>query len=388
MLFMTRWFGVTGSEAERHFDRERADIEEVVQIILGMQASAAAKQRRPLARGTHAKGVCARAEFEVLDVTTGRDPRLAARLAKGIYAKPAVYPAVVRFANSDPSANSDFKADVRALSFSVELPPGGAVPRQDYSMQAAPVFPMNDLAAFLPIIKVVAAQSPSRVAWSLPFKDKLRFVRAMVLAQAQVHQRIKPYPQLRYWSGVPFRHGPTDVVKYSATPRPSNPAQALSKNNTNGLGDELLRHLEKDATMSCFDFGLQFLDTEKMTYWGKRQDANFWIENASIKWNEAQAPFHAVARLTLLPRSHLPPDVSESMYIDVTENSLPDSIPLGSINRTRWPAEVASRKARMQPAKSLALALAVCIGTALGGSLHAQPVPPGAPVACVVAKAH
>ena len=35
-----------------------------------------------------------------------------------------------------------------------------------------------------------------------------------------------------------------------------------------------------------------------MTYWGKRQDANFWIENASVEWNEAEAPFHLVARLT------------------------------------------------------------------------------------------
>jgi hypothetical protein len=34
-------------------------------------------------------------------------------------------------------------------------------------------------------------------------------------------------------------------------------------------------------------------------------------------------------------------------YIDVTGNSTPDSTPLGSINRARWPAEVASRKARM-----------------------------------------
>src|SRR5271163_3781702 len=121
MLFMTRWFGVTGSEAERHFDRERADIEEVVQIILGMQASAAAKQRRPLARGTHAKGVCARAEFEVLDVTTGRDPRLAARLAQGMFATPGVYPAVVRWGNADSKKNSDFKPDVRSMSFSVDL---------------------------------------------------------------------------------------------------------------------------------------------------------------------------------------------------------------------------------------------------------------------------
>lgn len=215
-------------------------------------------------------------------------------------------------------------------------------------MQSAPVFPMNDLPAFLATIKVVAASSPARVAWSLPFKDKLRFIRTMVLAQLQVHQQIKPYQQLRYWSGVPFRHGPTDVVKYSATPHSNNPAQPLLKNNPNGLRDELVRHLEQDATMSCFDLGLQFLDTEKMTYWGKRQNADFWIENASIKWNEAQAPFHTVARLTLLPRSLLPPDLSEATYIDVTGNSMSESTPLGSINRARWPAEVASRKARME----------------------------------------
>jgi hypothetical protein len=83
-----------------------------------------------------------------------------------------------------------------------------------------------------------------------------------------------------------------------------------------------------------------------MTYWGKRREANFWIENASVKWNEEEAPFHTVARLTLLPKSALSPDVAGQTYIDVTGNSTPDSKPLGSINRARWPAEVASRKAR------------------------------------------
>jgi hypothetical protein len=31
----------------------------------------------------------------------------------------------------------------------------------------------------------------------------------------------------------------------------------------------------------------------------------------------------------------------------VTENSTPDTKPLGSINRARWRAEMASRKARL-----------------------------------------
>src|SRR5882672_11091219 len=102
--------------------------------------------------------------------------------------------------------------------------------------------------------------------------------------------------------------------------------------------------------MSSFDFGVQFLDVDKMTYWGKPRDANFWIENASIKWHEEEAPFHTIARLTLLAKSHLQQDADAATYIDVTGNSTLDSTPLGSINRARWPAEVASRKARMQAA--------------------------------------
>src|SRR5947209_7848548 len=121
MLFLTRWFGVTGSDAERSLAREQDDIDEIVAKSLLMQAKAAVKQHRPLGRGTHVKGVCLRAQFEVLDVTVGREPVLAARLAKGMFAKPGIYPAIVRFANADPSKNSDFKADVRSLSFSIDL---------------------------------------------------------------------------------------------------------------------------------------------------------------------------------------------------------------------------------------------------------------------------
>src|SRR5260370_36199478 len=106
MLFLIGWFGVTGSDAERNLAREQSDIEEIIEKSLLMQANAAAKQHRPLGRGTHVKGVSARAQFEVFDVTVGRDRGMAARLAKGIFATPGVYPAIVRFANADPNKNS------------------------------------------------------------------------------------------------------------------------------------------------------------------------------------------------------------------------------------------------------------------------------------------
>src|SRR5277367_3499570 len=154
MLWLTRWFGVTGSDGERNLAREKSDIEEIVRTTLRVQARAAAQQHRPLARGTHAKGVCARAQFEVLDVAVGRDPQLAARLAKGMFAKPGVYPAVVRWGNSDSKKNSDFKPDVRSMSFSVDLTgnsgtaTGANSDRQDFSLQNAPPLPINDSPGF------------------------------------------------------------------------------------------------------------------------------------------------------------------------------------------------------------------------------------------------
>lgn len=350
-MALTRWFGVTERDAQRCPTREKAEIDEIAARSLLMQKNAATAQHRSLCRGTHASGVCVRAQFEIFDAAAGQAPELAAGLAKGIFARPAVYPAVVRFANADSNINSDFKPDVRSLSFSVDLSRDGASPaggssRQDFSMQNATTLPINDSRAFLATIKVLTASNPAAGLWSLPFKDKLKVVRTLALAELQARQKIRPYQQLRYWSTVPFRHGPDDVVKFSAIPSPDNAAHSLQRSNPKGLQGELVRHIREDDQMSWFDFAVQFLDTGRMKYWGKPRDASFWIENASVDWSEAEAPFHRVARLTLLRNSQLSSEESDVVYFDVTGNSTPDSRPVGSINRARCPAEVASRKAR------------------------------------------
>jgi len=358
MLFLTRLFGVTSNDAERNLATEQSVIEEIVEKVLLMQKIAATQQKRPLGRGTHVKGTSARAEFEVFDVTAGRDAGLGARLAKGIFAKPGVYPAIVRFGNADSKVNSDFKADVRSLSFSVDLTcegtvvANGSVARQDFSLQNTTTLPINDAPAFLAIMKLLTASNPAAGLWSLSFHDKLRVMRTLALVQVQAHQKIQPYQKLRYGSNVPFRHGANETVKYSAKPYPDNPARSLERSNPNAMQDELVRHLREDGRMSGFEFGIQFLNTSKMAYWGKARDASFWTENASIKWKESEAPFHSVARLTLLANSHLPASAAEAVYFDVTSHSTPDSTPVGSINRARWLGEVASKKARMQVEKN------------------------------------
>ncbi len=356
MLFMTRWFGVTFSDADRDLAGEQAEIDQIVEKVLLLQSNSASQQRRPLGRGTHAKGVCVRAQFEVFDVFAKHDPALAARLAKGMFAKPGTYPAVVRFGNSDPKVNSDFKPDVRSLSFAVDLSGACASAeqngRQDFSLQNATTLPINDARAFLETMKVLTASNPFSGLLSLPFKDKLRVLRTLVLAQVQSRQKVASYQQLRYWSTVPFRHG-REASKHSLTPSPNNPAHPLQRSNPDGLKDELLRHVREDNRMSSFDFGIQFLDPDGMTYWGKQQRADFWIENASVEWKEHEAPFHTIGRLTLLPKSQLSPEAAEATYFDVTGHSSPETTPLGSINRARHKGEVASRKARIASAEAV-----------------------------------
>jgi hypothetical protein len=338
------------ANAARYSATEAADIQSIVQGILTLQAKLAADQDRPLRRGTHAKGRCCRATFEVFDVMhTVPDRALAARLAQGVFANPGTYRATVRFANGNSQVQPDTTGDVRACSFSVELPPGTIGPaagRQDFSMNNATIFPINDAHAFAALVRVANAPSIFKGFRSLSLADKMAFVRIAVLGGIESRPPKRAYQQTRYWSTVPYCHGATDVIKYSAIPSAANPAQPLD-GTPNCLQDEIARHVTQDAHASTFDFALQLLDTKKMRHWGRRREAGYWIENASVEWKERQAPFHVVGRLTLVPGSMFSEEACEAQYIDVTTHSTPSSAPLGSINRARWPAETASRKARL-----------------------------------------
>ena len=168
--------------------------------------------------------------------------------------------------------NSDFKADVRALSFSVDLTRGGSdvqgtgIQRQDFSLQNATVLPLNDARAFLATMKFLTASNPAkafarcRIATSCACSGRspwLSFSRdngealsaASLLEQRSVSAR---------------RNGLRQTVGLAV---PSNPARPLKRNNSDALRDELARHVEEDDVMSSFDFGLQLLDVERMTYW-------------------------------------------------------------------------------------------------------------------------
>ena len=342
---------LSAPDAEANLATEQADTARLLQDILTIQKRYAAEQNRPLARGTHAKGTCATAEFTINDLaSTIPDRALATRLARGIYARPGTYPANIRFANGESHVFADSHPDVRAMSFSVDLtgPTADAVgvTRQDFSMNNATTFPLNDAHEFAVATQVATASGIGAGFLSLPFKDKFGFARIAVLGKQQQTPPKAAYQNTRYWSTVPYAHGPDEVVKYSALPCASNTARPLNE-GPNALQDELTRSIDGDVPAACFDFALQLLDETRMTRLGMKRSRTYWTENASVEWDEAQAPFHVVGRVTLTPKSVMDADACNQQYIDVTEHATADSKPLGSINRARWSAESASRKARL-----------------------------------------
>jgi hypothetical protein len=353
MINVTKWFGITENDAERGLIPEANLISEIEKNVLLMQAKSAKEQNRPLRRGTHAKGICVRGELDV-HPRTEKNAELKERLQKGIFSKEGKYPVVIRFANADSNANRDAKPDVRSLSLSVDLTRNGGQPsafsvdRQDFSMQNATVLPINDATAFLAITKVLAASNPAKGLIRLSFKDKLRVFRTLAMTRAMQTQPLRPYQVLRYHSNTPYRHGTGAYVKYCLTPSFNNKFQSLDKKNPNCLQDELIRHLHGSEEPGSFDFGIQFLDIENMTYRGKHYNTNFWLENASVEWHESESPFYTLARLTLLPNSDLPMEEGEKISFDVMGNTTADSLPVGSINRARQRSELASKHSRLR----------------------------------------
>jgi hypothetical protein len=344
---------------ERKLPGEEADIREIVAGILHAQARSAKAQHRPLARGTHTKGVCVRGWFEVFDLQqTIRDPVLRARLTRGVFARAGVYPATIRFANADTTIAPDSKPDVRAVSFAVSIPPGVLGPdatRRDFSMNSASTFPINDAHAFAVLTRVLEADGAWGKLKALATLSPTELWGLLMVAVRGAKQKrssaVRPYQRLRYWSNVPFRHGPDEAIKYAATARPRNPARDPEPSQ-NMLRDELIRHLELDERVSEFDFAIQLLDADRMLHRGRRRDEIYWVENASVEWPEDQAPFHVVGRLVLEHGAWLSDEECQDFYIDVTEHSDADSSPLGSTNRARWHAESASRRARLGAAEA------------------------------------
>ena len=147
-------------------------------------------------------------------------------------------------------------------------------------------------------------------------------------------QTLAPAPEspvaTTYSSVAPYKLGPHNI-KYRVIPTPENcPTYQLPEQNRdlpNFLRSALYQQLSLDRAPACFALQVQ------------RQNAEHYmpIEDTSIEWDEAIAPFETVADIRLLPQDFDSPE--QNLACDNLSfnpwHALPEHRPIGGINRLR-----------------------------------------------------
>ncbi|MGR8929892.1 MAG: catalase [Gammaproteobacteria bacterium] len=245
-------------------------------------------------------------------------------LRKGLFAKPACYPAKLRFANA--TSLDDSEKDIRGLSIRVADVEGkvlwGEPGYQDFLLNSYPALFVATPEEFLGFIR---ARLNNRKLWFFlnPFEPHLKSL--WIVFKSRKHH-LCPF-DVRYWSTVPFRMGVDSdlAVKYSLIPCSDYRTEQLVEPGRHQFRAAMKAHLKNQPAR--FQFALQ-----------KQDDPRFMpIEDASVIWDEAISPFQTVATITIDDQ-----DFENSTALSACESSgfnpwqcLPDHEPLGRMNEVR-----------------------------------------------------
>jgi hypothetical protein len=255
---------------------------------------------------------CVSAEFTVAG-------DLPPELRVGLFAKPATYPARIRFANATSASDTD--RDVRGMSIKVSGVPGGnltpGVSDHDFVLNSYPVMMVGGTKDFLGLLRAFEAGG-ARTAFFF-----LSRPRAAAVALAS-RQHATSHLEIPYWSTTPYLFGPGRAVKYIARPASTKTTPLPSPVTGTYLSERLATHLAReDAT---FEFMVQF-QTD-----GRRMP----IEDASVEWRERDSPYRRVAQLWIPAQALDDPaaPACEEMSFNPW-HALTEHRPLGGFNRAR-----------------------------------------------------
>lgn len=320
---------------------EAARFERYAEQLHALQRRAAVAGKA--GRALHAKGQLGlEAELEVL-------PDLPEPARVGLFARPATYRAFVRFSNGAGTRNADRKGDVRGVAIKVigvagkkVIPGMEDVVTQDFLMIRSPTTPFRSADEFVPVL--VGAGSPP--FGMLRAGAQLGFGRLFQILRQTLRGFAVPAISLattRYFSAAPIRFG-AYAAHYALTPH-ARASAATAGASADYLSDELTARLREGAVI--YDFEVQFFVDEVRTP----------IEDASVEWKEADAPFVTVARLTLPKQDptsergrHLAARV-EGFSFDPW-HALEELRPLGNMMRARnvaYRVSTGERKAAAEP---------------------------------------
>jgi hypothetical protein len=288
-------------------------------------------------RDAHAKAHgCVRGTFTVLD-------GLPESLRTGLFAEPKGFKTWIRFSNGSGSPHDDAAGDGRGMAIKVTGVPGDKlladVPEaekgtQDFVMINYPVFFIRNVPDYLPFTTL-----------SLQGRSKEFFAthpHEAGVVKAITSMTVDDVFEQRYFSMTPYLLGDR-YTKFSARPvdcatggdivESTEPAPS---GNPNYLRDRMVGWLKaKDA---CFRFAIQ-LQTDPATQ---------PVEDPTIEWDEAKAPFVDVASI-VIPRQTFDSEAQQTFCEDLSYtpwHALPEQRPVGGINRLRKDLYVAISRLR------------------------------------------
>ncbi|UVJ42868.1 catalase family protein [Pseudomonas sp. LS1212] len=282
-------------------------------------------------RDAHAKAHgCVRAEVKV-----PQDLREAMR--QGVFAEPGkTWQAWIRLSNGNAYPQFDSIRDARGMAIKLLGVPGKQLMssqqgrgEQDFVMFNHPNFFVSDVAEYR---QNIAAQADGKKAMAFfPSKDPRTWEpRHLFIALGTLAPAPDSPTQATYHSVSPYKFGSANA-KFRVVPDPAScPAYtlpALNQDLPNFLRTALYQQLSTDRSPACF--ALQF----------QRQNANKYmpIEDTSIEWREADAPFETVAHIRIPAQDFDTPE-QNLMCDNLSFNpwqGLEAHRPIGGINRLR-----------------------------------------------------
>ena len=300
---------------------------------------------QPALRGQHPKTHgCVRAELIVED-------KLPGDLAQGIFARPEIYDAWVRFSSSAIRPKPDYKRDAHGVALKVESVRGyrarstPSSTAQDFLLVDAPVFFIRDALEYADFAEAIARgegepklRTAARVTAFFLGTNRRTFHPGQLASLVSVMSRKVDNPlDVRYWSQTPYRLG-AYPVKYSLKPIPGPAVHGVPEREADRLTEALARTLRfRDAR---FELLVQRWIDEDTTP----------VEDPTVRWKESMTPFLKIATL------HIPSQECATQERFDTANSLSftpwHSIaahePLGGINRVRQAAYETSARLRAE----------------------------------------
>jgi hypothetical protein len=281
----------------------------------------------PAARALHAKGVHGlEGSFTVL-------PDLPEHAKVAFFAEPATYPAYVRFSNGSGAIQSDKKPDVRGVAIKLigvagkKIIPGMEdASTQDFLLIRTPATPFRNADEFVEVL--LASLSPASGLFKVAAKYGAgRLFSILSAATRSIRAPMASLATTSYYSAAAIQFG-SYAARYALVPHTKPEPKSSGPRSADYLREDLSARLRQRPVY--YDFQVQFFVDETRTP----------IEDMSVEWKDADAPFVTLARLCLAkqdpdsPRGGKVAEFVEGLSFDPW-HALRELRPLGNIMRAR-----------------------------------------------------